>query len=292
MKWLHSLSLSFRDLVSENTKYLKGLNETISSHDGWLNKNKLHFLVDENDQMSIDPFLYKCLRDPNILKSIIEENTIKSYQLGFRVYSPTTKSMTAELSRITEIVPLVKYNYHYIRDMLSLRNISPMRFGEISMERRLFRNYKMLADNTLSIMSRKWMECLVNIRTFHSRDDITFIYGNIFLLVKLGFYTVVWFKFTPGVPPVEDYPTSCDVFLNEGSNVAGYSKIIFQETKDISQTVVTAFKEDPFDKMGVKVLIDNNIPLSQFRVAVGLAIMIGFSLSIGVLPDLNEVLQY
>lgn len=294
MKWLHSFSLSLRDLVSQNTSYyLKGSNETISSHHRW--QNKLHFLVDEKDQMSMDPFLYKCLRDPQIIKSIIEENTQKSYQICFRLYNPITKSMPNEFSRITEIGTIFKYNYHYIRDMLSLKNISPMRFGEITMERRLYSNYKMLADNTLGQMSRIWSECLVNIHTFQSRDDITYIYGNIFLLVRLGFYTVVWFKFTPGVPyipPGEHYPTSCDVFLNERSNVPGYSKVIFQETKDISQTVVTAFKEAPFEKMGVKVDIDNNIPLSKLRVAVGLAIMIGFSLSIGVLPDLNQVLKY
>jgi len=293
MKWLHSFSLSLRDLVSQNTTYYwNGCNETFSSHHRWWNKNQFPFIVDDKEQMSMEPFLYKCLRDQPIIKSIIDENTIKSYKICFRLYNPITQSMPNVFSRITEMGTIIKYNYHYIRDMLSLKNISPMRFGEITMERRLYSNYKMLADNTLGQMSRIWSDCLVNIHTFQSRDGITSIYGNIFILVRLGFYTVVWFKFTPGVPPGDHFPTSSDVFLNERSNVPGYSKVIFQETMDISQTVVTAFTEAPFDKMGVKVDIDNNIQLSKLRVAVGLAIMIGFSLSIGVLPDLNEVLKY
>lgn len=62
-------------------------------------------------------------------------------------------------------------------------------------------------------MSNRLNQCLVNITTVSSEDGISFIVGNIYALVKVGFYTTVWWKFTPcgiDMPPEELLPISCD----------------------------------------------------------------------------------
>lgn len=60
-----------------------------------------------------------------------------------------------------------------------------------------------------------------------------YMVGNIYALVKVGFYTTVWWKFTPcgiDIPPEDPLPISCDFIFNDKAIVPGYTRITLQET--------------------------------------------------------------
>lgn len=145
-------------------------------------------------------------------------------------------------------------------------------------------------------LSYKVTHCLVNIMTVTSHDGVSFEYGNIFLLVKFGFYTTVWWKFLPGCPemfPEELLPVSIEQFLDECSHARGYNHMILQETKDLTQTVVSAFQNDhPFNDMFGTIPETENPHKRKWLLSMGLGIMISFCLSVGVLPDINEIILY
>lgn len=134
---------------------------------------------------------------------------------------------------------------------------------------------------------------------------ITTVYGSIFALVRLGFYTTVWYKFIPfqiDIPPDELLHIAWDYFLNESAIVPGYTKITLQETKDISDIVMSIrdntpfpFDENTFNEMGI---FQEDLPPREqaiqttmdnidrkWRVGVSLGIVIAFCVAIGVYPD-------
>ncbi|KAJ1255475.1 hypothetical protein BS78_K203500 [Paspalum vaginatum] len=115
--------------------------------------------------------------------------------------------------------------------------------------------------------------------TRRAEDGISFIVGNIYALVKVGFYTTVWWKFTPcgiDMPPEELLPISCDLFFNDKAIVPFYTKITLLETPDISDIVMSMPRmQDPAEAN-----IDR-----KWRVGVSLGIMIGFCFAIGILKE-------
>ncbi len=66
---------------------------------------------------------------------------------------------------------------------------------------------------------------------------INTVYGSIFALVRVGFYTTVWYKFIPcniDIQPDQLLYMSWDYFLNESAIVQGYTKITLQETQRLN----------------------------------------------------------
>lgn len=132
-------------------------------------------------------------------------------------------------------------------------------------------------------------------------DGNSFLYSSIYALVRIGFYTTVWYKFIPfemEVPPEAFLYISPEYFLNDGASVPGYTKITLQETKDISDIVMSVREDTPFqfiDNTGVdnptivRPQQDPEIPIDninrKWRVAVSLGVVITFFLAIGVYPE-------
>jgi len=134
---------------------------------------------------------------------------------------------------------------------------------------------------------------------------INTVYGSIFALVRVGFYTTVWYKFIPcniDIQPDQLLYMSWDYFLNESAIVQGYTKITLQETQDISDIVMSirgdtpfTFDENSFNNMAMlKEVIPPEEPAIQipmdnidrkWRVGVRLGIVIAFCVAIGVFPD-------
>ena len=61
--------------------------------------------------------------------------------------------------------------------------------GNYWLENILWPIYKRTMKAKYQQMSNRLNQCLVNITTVSSEDGISFIYGNIYALVKVGFYT-------------------------------------------------------------------------------------------------------
>lgn len=134
---------------------------------------------------------------------------------------------------------------------------------------------------------------------------INTVYGSIFALVRVGFYTTVWYKFIPcniDIQPDQLLYMSWDYFLNESAIVQGYTKITLQETQDISDIVMSirgdtpfTFDENSFNNMAMlKEVIPPEEPAIQipmdnidrkWRVGVSLGIVIAFCVAIGVFLD-------
>jgi hypothetical protein len=172
-----------------------------------------------------------------------------------------------------------------------------MRFGELSMQSRLWTSLQRLTESLNSTLTAKYTQGLVNLMTIQSKDGTSFVCGNFYALVKFGFYTVVWFRYIPvsGIEalPVDLFPEDYDVFLNERANVTDYSKVVFVETKDLTPVVLSAFQNDyPFNDMLGPIPDTENPHKSKWLLSMGLGIMISFCLSVGVLPDINEITLY
>uniref|UniRef100_J3MJ09 Uncharacterized protein n=1 Tax=Oryza brachyantha TaxID=4533 RepID=J3MJ09_ORYBR len=48
------------------------------------------------------------------------------------------------------------FHYNYIRDMLSLRSLSPMKFGELSMRSRLWTSLQRLTESSNYTLTAKY----------------------------------------------------------------------------------------------------------------------------------------
>jgi hypothetical protein len=198
---------------------------------------------------------------PHILKSINDQVTSKLYtdlsnnkelihQLSYEVYDPL-------LGRSAFIwnSPIITFNdtlygrkYHYIKELLSLKQYTPgIEVGNKWAEDVLWPIYKRTLKSKFHSLSDNLTNCLVKMTTLSSMDGgITTVYGSIFALVRVGFYTTVWYKFIPfqiDIPPDELLCMAWDYFLNESAIVPGYTKITLQETKDITE-IVTSIREN------------------------------------------------
>lgn len=113
------------------------------------------------------------------------------------------------------------------------------------------------------------------------------MYGRFLVLVTLGLCCTVWYTFAPG--SCLEAPNSSlfgrlegyDAFLNMDSYVPGFSRVVFVEKNDVSETVVSAFRNDlPF--------ADITIPASgNVLKAVGLGVMVAFFLAVGLVPNVT-----
>lgn len=109
-------------------------------------------------------------------------------------------------------------------------------------------------------------------------------YGRFFVLVCLGIGCTVWYNFVPGTalnPPACDLFTpleSYDQFFDVDFASPSLRKKYFIEYSDVSATVESAFaNEKPFTEI--------SIPASgPVLTAVGLGIMLSFSLAAGLVP--------
>lgn len=135
---------------------------------------------------------------------------------------------------------------------------------------------------------------------------INTVYGSIYALVRVGFYTTVWYRFVPfniDIPPEQLLFMAWDYFLNESAIVPGYTKITLQETQDISDIVMAIrgqtpfpFSENSLNNMDIlrailapEILPEVEIPMEnidkKWRVGVSLGIVIAFCFAIGVFPE-------
>lgn len=113
------------------------------------------------------------------------------------------------------------------------------------------------------------------------------MYGRFLVLVTLGLCCTVWYTFAPG--SCLDAPNSglfghleaYDAFLNMDSHVPGFSRVVFVERNDVSETVVSALRNDlPFAEI--------TIPASgNVLKAVGLGVMVAFLLAVGLVPNVT-----
>lgn len=113
------------------------------------------------------------------------------------------------------------------------------------------------------------------------------MYGRFLVLVTLGLCCTVWYTFAPG--SCLDAPNSglfgrleaYDAFLNMDSYVPGFSRVVFVERNDVSETVVSALRNDlPFAEI--------TIPASgNVLKAVGLGVMVAFFLAVGLVPNVT-----
>lgn len=295
-KFLFKVRDIYRDYMHVNTEYLKGSNESISSF--FCEKIKSHSLKNKNKVYVVDN--KSILNEiPNSLLGIksVNDDTINNFGISYRVYNPILGKME-ELTPISEfLLPIRKSNYHGLRDMLALKAIPAVIYDEkLRLSSLLWKYYKRSIDNlSLNLsdcinnisdkITSKITDCLIHILTVSSNDGMAVVYGSFFALVKLGFYTTVWFKLAPGdvgIPPVGLFPETCDLFLDERSLVPGYRKITFQETMDLTKIVVSAYDDTLFKELA-NIPETNNLLERKWQVSIGLGLIIGFCLSIGVL---------
>ena len=90
--------------------------------------------------------------------------------------------------------------------------------------------------------------------TCQSHEGIKYVYGNIFALVKLGFYTTVWYNFTECTPYLlsNDLVPSefLDLFFKDEAYVPGYTKFFIKEgLEDMTSSIEEAFEDSPFKEM-------------------------------------------
>ena len=97
-----------------------------------------------------------CLQDPRILKEYINKYVQTHYEIRYRYYSPNWNNMCLFHNNIEFNQPIVRVHYNYIRDMLSLRSLSPMKFGELSMRSRLWTSLQRLTESSNYTLTAKY----------------------------------------------------------------------------------------------------------------------------------------
>lgn len=320
-----------KQCIHLNNEYLKGFNDSIAYLNRFqdLKSYELSTMDYLDKLVSKESKTFNCLPDQHFLKSLLRDNTNLYYQIKCKYYNPKTKRMVDFIPN-TELDPIISYNYYYLREMLGLKNLTPMRYAELSQQRKLWhvfnrasedlheslRNKLTQFEQITDKISHKMTQCLVHVVTCQSHDGISYVYGNIFALVKFGFFTTVWFNFTecdPSICSGDMVPDNfLELFFKDKSYVPGYSKLVFMETKKyMTPLVVEAFGDTPFKEMidsmqkldlhEWETLPDNdeiigsirenkNMMDSKWQVSIGLGILVCFCLSIGVLPDWNNIL--
>lgn len=97
-----------------------------------------------------------CLQDPRILKEYINKYVQTHYEIRYRYYSPNWNNMCLFHNNIEFNQPIVGFHYNYLRDMLSLRSLSPMKFGELSMRSRLWTSLQRLTESSNYTLTAKY----------------------------------------------------------------------------------------------------------------------------------------
>lgn len=182
---------TYREYMHNIGLYPKGWNESISSISResissikrWSNelKHKIDF-VDEDDYTGLYKYDPIGFHDPSLITELVQENTLTTYQSSYRYYNPETNSMTNLTPAMGFRAPLIRSRFNYIRDILSLKSVAPLRFGELSLERILWSNLKKSSDLLNNRMTQKLTHSLIHFVTFQSRDDMTYVYGSFFAI--------------------------------------------------------------------------------------------------------------
>lgn len=294
--FIPKLSGLYKKLLNNNTMNSRS-NDIISSLNCF--SNGPHIFKSFNDELTNQTKLY--------MDSLNNTNLI--HQLSYEVYDPLLGG-----SAFTWTSPIITFNdtlygwkYHYIKELLSLKQYTPViDVGNKWAEDVLWPIYKRTLKSKYHSLSDNLTNCLVKMTTLSSMDGgITTVYGSIFALVRVGFYTTVWYKFIPfqiDIPPDELLYIAWDYFLNESAIVPGYTKITLHETKDITEIVTSIRENTPFlfEKNPLKEmeLIENvlpplppeiQIPMEnidrKWHVGVSLGIVLAFLVVIGVYPE-------
>jgi hypothetical protein len=215
--------------------------------------------------------------------------------------------------------------------MFKIINVSPLCNDQLRVERRFWSLFNKASEDLQKSLANKLTQfeqishsinyqvtqCLVHMTTCQSHDGIHYVYGNIFALVKLGFYTTVWYNFTECTPYLYSndlVPAEfLDLFFKDEAYVPGYSKFVIQEgLEDMRSAIEEAFEDSPFkdmldsrrkSEMGEKDLFyeewarlpddDNTIPClrdnnsikdSKWFQSISLGVLVCFCVTVGVLP--------
>jgi hypothetical protein len=313
-----------------NREYLNGFNDSFAQMRNILLKDRISYglsSMENFDKILSSKFNGKCLQELDILKTILRNSSHNYFCFKAMYYNQRTKSMV-DFIPITELDPLISYKYYYMRELLRLKNITPMNVAELQAQRTLWNVFnKASADLHSSLQNKltqfeqishkirkKVEQCLVHVVTCQSHDGISYVYGNIFALVKLGFFTTVWYNYTKCDPSLYNgdiLPDGfLDLFCNDKSNIPGYTKFVFMETqKNMTQSIVEAFEEAPFKDMldsihkleleEFETLPDEDDAITSIRgmntmkdskllAGIGLGVLVCFCIAAGVLPDWNN----
>lgn len=103
-----------RQSIHLNKKYLKGFNDSIAYLNRFqdLKSYELSTMDYLDKLVSKESKTFNCLPDQHFLKSLLRENTNLYYQIKCKYYNPKTKSMV-DFIPITELDPIISYNYYY-----------------------------------------------------------------------------------------------------------------------------------------------------------------------------------
>nr|CAD1821793.1 unnamed protein product [Ananas comosus var. bracteatus] len=201
----------------------------------------------------------------------LEDNTVGSSSSSSSVVQPTSSSVVQPTSS-SVVQPSSYYGY---------RSQSQFLLKELQLP-----NHLIVADG------HSFTKILVEVITHYEG-----MYGRFLVLVTLGLCCTVWYTFAPGSSL--EAPNSSlfgrleayDAFFNMDSYVPGFSRVVFVERNDVSETVVSALRNDlPFAEI--------TIPASgNVLKAVGLGVMVAFFLALSddihfIYKDLTENNRY
>lgn len=291
---------------------------------------------------SLDKLVYnhnksiKAIPEENhFMKNMLEKSTNLYYKTKVQYYNPKVKAMQ-DFIPITELDPILSYKYYYLREMFQLMNVSPISNEKLREDRRLWRVFNRASEDLHKSLATKLSQfeqishsikyqvtqCLVHMITCQSHDGIQYVYGNIFALVKLGFYTTVWYNFTECTPYLysNDLVPSefLDFFFKDEAYVPGYTKFVIKEgLEDMTSSIEEAFEDSPFKEMldskrkeemcdedlfykewarlpdddsTIPGLRDNNtIKDSKWLKSISLGVLVCFCVTVGVLPNINGI---
>lgn len=280
----------YHKLLSTNSKYIRS-NEILS--------NGPHIFKSLNDQEAYQRQLY--------VDSLNNQDLI--HQITYEVYDPLSggANLIWGTPTVTFNATLNGWKFHSWKDLLSLKQFKPgIDKGNTWLETVLWPAYKRTLSNRYKGISGNLSNCLVKMTTLSSTDGgITTVYSIIYALVRVGFYTTVWYKFMPwnmDIPPNELYYMAWDHFLDESAIVHGYTKITLQETKDLSDIVMSIWGDTPFSlndknentshEMGISqdvqlpeepIVIDNID--RKWRAGVSLGVIICFCAVLGIFQE-------
>lgn len=294
--FISKLTGLYRKLLNNNTMNSRS-KDIISSLNCF--SNGPHIFKSFNDELSNQTKLY--------MDSINNEDLI--HQISYSVYDPLLggPGFAWDSPIITFNETLNGWKFHYIKDLLSLKQYTPGdNVGNKWAEDVLWPLYKRALKWKYNIISNNLTNCLVKMTTMSTTDGgITTVYGSILALVRVGFYTTVWYRFMPfniDIPADELLYMAWDYFLNERAIVPGYTKITLEECKDISEIVMSIRNNTPFlfenNALYDAGLLENELPPLEpaiqipmdnidrkWRVGVTLGILIAFGVVIGVYPE-------
>lgn len=287
--------LEGQKLLSTNSKYI-GSNSILS--------NGRHIFKSLNDQEAYKRQLY--------VDSLNKKDLI--HQITYEVYDPLSGGahLIWGTPTVTFNATLNGWKLNSWKDLLSLKQLKPgIDKGNKWLETVLWPAYKRAFLNRYEGISGNCSHlsnCLVKMTTLSSTDGgITTVYSIIYALVRVGFYTTVWYKFMPwnmDIHPNELYFMAWDHFLDESAIVHGYTKITLQETKDLSDIVMSIWGETPFPlndinsntskEMGIPiedVQLPDEIPIvidnidRKWRAGVSLGVIICFCVALGIFHE-------